>query len=147
VWALFGVAGEAVEVALFVGAVLGAVEALEEAAIEEGDVGKVGEGGVGLVAEEGLLAVEVVDVVSGAVFGEALIGCEDAVGFAVAVLAHALVERGEEEILQDGLIIGGAGLALGVEALEELGEVGGMEEFLGDEVLFLEEPAEDEARE
>jgi hypothetical protein len=48
VGALFGVAGEAVEVALFVGAVLGAVEALEEAAIEEGDVGEVGEGGVGL---------------------------------------------------------------------------------------------------
>ena len=54
--ALFGVAGEAVEVALFVGAVLGAVEALEEAAVEEGDVGEVGERGVqGVEVGDGLL--------------------------------------------------------------------------------------------
>jgi len=65
----------------------------------------------------------------------------------MAVLAHALVERGEEEVLQDGLVVGGAGLALGIEALEDFSEIGRVEEFFGDEVLFLEEPAEDEAGE
>ena len=49
--------------------------------------------------------------------------------------------------MQDGLVVGGAGLALGIEALEHFGEVGGVEESLGDEVLFLEEPAEDETGE
>jgi hypothetical protein len=49
--------------------------------------------------------------------------------------------------LQDGLVVGGAGLALGIEALEELGEIGGVEEFFRNETLFLEEPAEDEAGE
>ena len=39
---LFGVAGEAVEVALCLGSVVGAVETLEEAAVEEGDVGEKG---------------------------------------------------------------------------------------------------------
>ena len=38
--ALFLPAGEAIEIEFFVGAVLGAVEALEEPAIEEGNIGK-----------------------------------------------------------------------------------------------------------
>ena len=97
--------------------------------------------------KEGFVAVEVVDVVGGAVFGEALVLRKDAEGIAFAVFAHALVERGEEEILQDGLIVGGAGFALGIEILEELGEIGGVEKLFRDEALFLEEPAEDEARE
>jgi hypothetical protein len=49
--------------------------------------------------------------------------------------------------LQDGLVVGGAGFAFGIEALEEPGKVGGVKKFFRDEVLFLEEPAEDEARE
>ena len=145
--ALLGVAGKAVEVAFFVSAVLGAVEALEEATVEEGHVGEEGEGGVGAVGEEALVAVEVIDVVRGLVLHETLVLGEGTVGLALAVFAHALVESGEEEVLQDGLVVGGAGLALGIEALEELGEVGGVEELFRDQVLFLEEPAEDEAGE
>ena len=49
--------------------------------------------------------------------------------------------------MQDGLVVGGAGFAFGIEALEEPGKVGGVKKFFRDEVLFLEEPAEDEARE
>ena len=67
-----------------------------------------GEGGVRRFAEEGFVAVEVVDVVGGAVLVEAFVLGEDAVGLAFGVLAHALVQRGEEEVLQDGLIVGGA---------------------------------------
>ena len=142
--ALFGIAGESVEVALLAGVVLGAVEALEKAAVEERDVGEVGEGGVRRCAEEGFVAVEVVDIVGGAVFLEAFVLGEAAVGLAFGVLAHALIQRGEEEVLQDGLIVGGTGV---VEIGEEGLKVGGVEQFLGDEALFLEEPAEDQAGE
>jgi len=38
-------------------------------------------------------------------------------------------------------------LARSWRRVEELGEVGGVKELLGDEALFLEEPAEDEAGE
>ena len=125
--------------------VVGAVETLEEAAVEEGDVGEKGEGLLLGDGEEALVAVEVVDVVGGAVFLEAFVGGEEAVGIAFGVLAHALVEGGEEEVLEDGLVISGAGLALGVEAIEDFSEVGGVEEFLGDKaVFFFEEPAEDQ---
>ena len=72
---------------------------------------------------------------------------EGTVGFAVAVPAHTLIQRGEEEVLQDGLVVGGAGFALRVEALEYFGEIRWMEELLGNEALFLEKPAEDEAGE
>lgn len=140
--AFFGVAGKAVDVDFFA-LVVGAVEAFEESAVEERDVGEGGEGGVGVV-EFGFVAVEVVDAVGVAVGGEALVEGEGAIGFAFAVFAHALVEGGEEEVLEDGLIVGGA---LGVEILEESLEVGWMEEGFGDEAFFFEEPAEDEAGE
>ncbi len=83
----------------------------------------------------------------GAIFCEAFIQRKSAVGGGILFVwfAHALVERGEEEVLQDGLIVGGAGLALGIEALEYFGEIGRVEEFFGDEFFFLEEPAKDEA--
>jgi hypothetical protein len=48
--------------------------------------------------------------------------------------------------LQDGLVVGGAGRHR-VEVFEDFFQVGRVEEFLGDEALFLEEPAEDEAGE
>jgi hypothetical protein len=99
------------------------------------------------VYDTGFVAVGVVDVVGGFVFEEAFVFSEDAVGLATAVLAHALVERGEEEVLEDGLIISGAGFALGIEAFEDLVEIIGLEEFFRDEILFFDEPAKDEAGE
>jgi hypothetical protein len=80
---------------------------------------------------------------------KAFVGGEEAVGlFGLFVLTHALVERGEEEVLEDGEVVGGAGLAFGIESFEEFGEGVLVEEFFRDEVvLFLEEPAEDESGE
>ena len=91
-----------------------------------------------LPLKESFVAVEVVDVVSGFVFSEAFVLGKETVGLAFGVLTHALVERGEEEVLEDGLVVGGAGFALGIEALEYFGEVGRVEKVLGDEaILFL----------
>ena len=118
---------------------LGAVEALEEAAIKEGHVGKVGERGVRFLAEELLVAVEVVDVVGGLVFLESLVLGEEAMGNALAVLAHALVKRGEEEVgaEESGFDIRffeerGGGVEVVVGELEE--NIGGLQ--LGEEGIF-----------
>lgn len=81
------------------------------------------------------------------IFEEAFVRNEVAEGLALAVLTHALVEGGEEEILQDGLIVLRAVAAVGLEVLEDVGQVGAVEELFRDEALFLDEPAEDEPSE
>ena len=117
---------------------MGAVEALEEAAVEEGDVGKVAQGLVRIL-EVLFVAVERVDAVRGLVLRETFVFGKGAVGRALTVLAHALVQGGEKEVLKDALVVG-AGIIIEID--EKLGEVLLAEEAWRDQVLLLEEPAE-----
>jgi len=87
------------------------------------------------------IPVEGVDAVGGAVCRKTLIAGENAVRLTITIFAHPLVERGEEQVLQDGLIVGaGVGREVGEDALQLRLD----EEFLGDKPLFLQEPTEDE---
>src|SRR5262245_34559214 len=65
-----------------------------------------------------------------------------------AALVHFGVERGEEQILQDGLVENGFLIArlCWLEAGQDLGELTLIEKRVRDETLFLNEPAEDQAR-
>ncbi len=134
---LLPIAGEAIHVDL-PALVVEAVEALEQTAVEEGDVLEPFQRGI-RIAEQGFVAIEVVHAVGVAVPEEAFVPGEDPVFLASGV--HALVECGEKQVLEDGLVV--AGFVL-VQALQKLWELCFIEQRLGDEPLFLEEPAEDQ---
>ena len=85
---------------------------------------------------------------------EAAAGCaftEGAVGSAL-VVERGLVQGGEEEILEDSVIIGGGKvrpgrIAGGREVLQQLFQPVFTEEVAGEQAFLLQEPAEDEAGE
>ncbi|MNG14197.1 hypothetical protein D3C84_979320 [compost metagenome] len=51
------------------------------------------------------VTVEGIHAVGSPVFLETFILCKGAKWLALGVLAHALIERGKEKVLQDGLVI------------------------------------------
>src|SRR5207237_846073 len=103
---LFFVPRETVEIELLVGAFLGAIKTLEKAAVEERYICEAVEC-CGRVAELFLIAVKGVHAVGGAVLLKSFILGEGAVRMAIGVFAHALVERREEKVLQNGLMVAG----------------------------------------
>jgi hypothetical protein len=135
--------GEVVEahvfgvVRLFLGGGIDAVEAVEEAAIEEGNLGEMRGEGVGIGEERGV-AEEA---------GDAAVAVALALFLAFAAeaaLVHFLIERGEEEVLQDSAVVSAR---LGRGVLEQPIDDVSAEEVAGDKPLLLQEPAEDEAGE
>ena len=129
--ALGGVVGEAVD-AVAAGAVrLLAVEAVEEAAVDDGRLLEEVEERVGVGH---FVAVAVAREVAVRPVG---LGAE-------AALGDFRVEGCEEEVLEDGAVVGVAGGA--VVVLEERGDLRLREEFGGDQALLLDEPDEEEAR-
>ena len=91
-----------------------------------------------------LVAVEGIDTIGRAVFFKSLIAGESAIRAAVFVLAHPLVESGEEQILEGSLVVAAR---IGFQVVENLGHLALVEEIGRHQLLFPEEPAEDDARE
>lgn len=118
------------------------VEAVKESAVEKGDILEEGEGMIGFL-EERAVTVEIFDAMLFSIFGKAVILGKGAMLLLRGI--HELVEGGEEEVLQDSVVIG---RRLGiVEVVEGGGERVGLEEHFGDEFFFFEEPAKDQAGE
>ncbi len=116
------------------------IAAFEETAVEEGNGGEQLDDLIGGDGKELLVAVEVVDVVSIPIFDKAFIERKGSIGLAASIFAHALVECGEEEVLQDGVVIR-ARITLGIKVLENACQFSCVEERFGDVfVLFLEKP-------
>jgi hypothetical protein len=114
------------------------IEALEQPAVEERD-GTHQRKKPLWVGEQVFVAVEVRDAAMGVKPRE--------VAFAEAALVLLLVQRGEEEVLQDGFVE--AGLLAGCErfvAFEQGCQFPLVKERVGDEPLGFEEPAEEQAR-
>lgn len=128
-----GAVGEAIDTH----AGVGAVETLEEAAVEKGNIGKATQrGGVG---EARLIAIERGHAVMG-------VGCGGLAAKAPAaglVALHLGVERGEEEILQDRLVVGAL---LRVVPRQQLLQRGAVEERGRHQPLLLDEPDKDQPR-
>lgn len=118
------------------------VEALEEAAVEKGNTfveffyrGFFDEQIE--VAEEALVAVVGVFTLEGA-------------GGAEAAFFDRGGERGEEQVLQDGLVVTAGGVAVGVGGVpvgEQAGDFRRGEKAVGQEVFFAEKPRKDETSE
>ncbi len=137
---VFRVVGEAVNAdvgPVFFGAI-DLVEALEQVAVEERNALDQPQEGLGL-GEQVFVAVEIgyaaVRVAPVGVF----------VAFAELALANLLVERGEEQVLQDGLLERGPGAGGQVRAVFEKGREGAQIEKVGrDQPHLFHEPAEDQ---
>ena len=97
------------------------------------------ERGVG-IAEVLLIAVEGIHTIGSAVLLEPFILGKCAKWQTLGVLAHALIERGKEKILQNGLIVG---RGIGRQIFENAFQIGLGEELLWDKTLFLEKPTKD----
>ncbi len=110
-------------------AALDLIQALEQAAVHEGDGGEEPEGFVG-VRQQAAVAIEVV-------------GHEVLAVAAELALAHLLIERGEEEILHNGLVVAAI---LRLEGGKQCGHLARVEQGGGKQALFLEEPAENDPR-
>lgn len=137
-----GPVGEAVNAQDFLGIVrVSFVQALEQAAVEKRD-GRKKRQGLGRVFEVALVAVDVVDhivLVAPAGFGGLV------AKFAIIPLiggVHLLVERGEKEVLQNGLVVGAV---VGVAIIEQQVQPGFVEQIIGQQPLFFNEPDKDEA--
>ena len=96
--------------------------------------------GVG-IAKVLLVAVEGIHAIGGTILREAFILGKGSKWLAFGILAHALIERGKEKVLQNGLIVG---RGIGRKIFENIFQISLGEELLGDKALFLEEPTEDE---
>ena len=88
-----------------------------------------------------LVAVESIDAIGGLGFRKALVFGKGAIGLALAVLAHALVKRGEEEVLQDALVVG---TGIRIEVDEDVSKIFLAEEAFRNEALLFKKPAEDD---
>ena len=110
------------------------VEALEKSAVEKWDVFEKIEGGVGIPKQ---LAVTIEAVRHEVLFL-----------FCPAAFVHFGVECSEEKILQDGLVENGFVVVdfRWLKAFESLGKVTLTKKAIGDQSLFLHEPAKHEAR-
>ena len=103
--ALLLVPGETIEVELLIRSLFSAVQALEQSAIEKGHIGKMSQRGIG-IAEVIFVTIECVHAVGGAVLLEPFVLGKGTIGLLFGILAHALIQRGEEKVLQDGLVVG-----------------------------------------
>lgn len=143
VGSLFLVSGETVEVKLLVCPLFSAIQALEQTAIEERHVGKLFKRGAG-ITEVVFVAIKCVYAVGGAVLLKPFIFGKCTIWLPFGILAHALIQRGEEKVLEDGLVVG---RAIGRKVFQNPSQVRFGKEFFGDKALLLEEPAENESSE
>ena len=112
----------------------GLVETFKQTAVQKGNGAKQGESGVD-IGKFSFVAIEHVRH-------------EVLVVPAKFTFAHFLIQRGEEKILQDGLVENGFVVVdfRWLKAFESLGKVTLTKKAIGDQSLFLHEPAKHEAR-
>ena len=95
------------------------------------------------IAKHGFVTKQIIDAVGFLVFMKALVFGELPIRrFCLRVFPHLLVERTEEQVLQDGLVVAAG---IGVQFVQDFQQIGFVKQLFRDQAFFLEKPAEDQS--